>query len=362
MDKVKLLINGSTFEGWKSVSIKRNLKSVCGSFSLAVTDSWNYQSQPWRLRPGDACEVFIGSERMLTGYIDDGEPSFSAKDKAIAISGRDKAGDLVDCSADTKEIEYRGLKAERIAAILCQPFGIKVRCDIDTGPALDIWTIQKSESVAENLAKLAKRSGALVISESSGDILITRNGRVRSSSVIAEGQNMLTGSAKYSHQNRYSRYKVLTNTNGSGLSDSSDSEAGSFIAGLEAIAVDSTVKRYRPLIVIADSEMNQELVKKRANWERNVRAAQATQVSLSVQGWRQADGRLWSMNELVKIKAPWLGLDMDMLTTSVDFSLSESGTITSLELEPPDAYRPEPVDAESKVWKELTPKNAVRNS
>jgi len=32
-----------------------------------------------------------------------------------------------------------------------------------------------------------------------------------------------------------------------------------------------------------------------------------------VQGWRQADGTLWTTNLLVPIQAPWLGLNQSLL-------------------------------------------------
>jgi prophage tail gpP-like protein len=63
---------------------------------------------------------------------------------------------------------------------------------------------------------------------------------------------------------------------------------------------------------------------------------------ITVAGWRQGDGSLWQPNQLVAVYAPWLGLDRDLLVSSVEFaSDAHAGTTTTLQLVHPDAYLPE---------------------
>jgi prophage tail gpP-like protein len=70
-----------------------------------------------------------------------------------------------------------------------------------------------------------------------------------------------------------------------------------------------------------------------------VRAARSTQVHVAVVGWRQTTGgRLWTVGELVRVADPALGVDADFVVESVSFALDESGSITELELQPPEGF------------------------
>ena len=51
------------------------------------------------LREGLACEVRLGGEVVVTGYIDDYEPDLTETTSTICVEGRSRTGDLVDCSA-----------------------------------------------------------------------------------------------------------------------------------------------------------------------------------------------------------------------------------------------------------------------
>ena len=68
---VRLVVNGEEFGGWKSVRITPGIERQARDFDLSVTDVWPGRSEvPRRIRPFDACQVFIGSDLVLTGYVD----------------------------------------------------------------------------------------------------------------------------------------------------------------------------------------------------------------------------------------------------------------------------------------------------
>jgi prophage tail gpP-like protein len=95
--------------------------------------------------------------------------------------------------------------------------------------------------------------------------------------------------------------------------------------------------------------------RKRAQWEATVRAARAVSVSVTVQGWRQADGTLWPVNGLVQVDLPWLRISGEMLITELTYSLDESGTQTQMTLRRADAYTPEPEKpAEEDPWGDVS--------
>ncbi len=80
----------------------------------------------------------------------------------------------------------------------------------------------------------------------------------------------------------------------------------------------------------------------RANWERNYVFGRATEAEITVVGWRQDDGALWRINQLVSVTCPWLAIDQDLLIAGVAFHLNEGGRITVLRVGPVEGYTPDP--------------------
>ncbi len=52
------------------------------------------------VKAGDPCEVMIGEDKVVTGYIDSWNPAINKTQHQIRVSGRGKCQDLVDCSAN----------------------------------------------------------------------------------------------------------------------------------------------------------------------------------------------------------------------------------------------------------------------
>jgi prophage tail gpP-like protein len=106
---------------------------------------------------------------------------------------------------------------------------------------------------------------------------------------------------------------------------------------------DPGVRRYRPLVIVAEAQADDGGAMQRAEWEMRRRRANGTKATITINGWRQEDGRLWSQNELIEVTAPWLGLDeRELIISQVQFSSDDSGELTELSLTLPDAFLPDP--------------------
>ena len=71
---------------------------------------------------------------------------------------------------------------------------------------------------------------------------------------------------------------------------------------------------------------------------RDVSKANAETLSYTVQGWRQGDGKLWSVNSFVRVADSNFGIDKEYLIESVEFSKSSLGMTTKLGLTSPNAF------------------------
>lgn len=344
MAEVQLVVNGSIYGGWTSLRITRGIEQISGTFELDVTERWPDQIQARPIRTGDACRVLVDRQTVITGYVDDANPSYDDSSHTLSLSGRDKTGDLVDCSAIHKTGQWRDQGMAQIAKDLCQPFGIAVRASVDTGKPFRKFALQEGESVFEALDRAARLRGLLLITDGSGNLLISRAGSTRLGMALSEGENILSASGQFSGRDRFSQYIVKGQRAGD---DDSDAKSTNQARGT---ATDTGVRRHRPLIVLAEDQADGGSASERAAWERNVRIGRGQRVSISVQGWAHAQG-LWAPNVLVRVRSPWLGVDADLLITSVTFALDSGGTRTDLELCPRAAFDViPPTEKEGTAW------------
>lgn len=337
-DLVELLISGQLYAGWDQVGISRAMDAAAGTFSLSVTDRWSAGSKPWPIRAGDACEVRVGGETVISGYVDMVRPSYSAASRTIQVQGRDKSADLVDCSAVHEPDEWRNLTMLRLAQILGQPFGVKASAEVDVGAPIAAVKLQHGETAMEALVRHGRMRKVLVMPDGKGGILLTRAGAARRAAVeLVQGENILSASGTIDWSERFSDYIVKGQSRFTFETDGEDE------AHATGSASDPFVTRYRPLIIVTDTDTNVIAAEDRAAWEANTRVGKSAAATITVQGWRQtAGGSLWQPNMLVRVRSEWLQMDGEMLVRQVTFDKGAAGTTTQLEIVSPQAYEVEP--------------------
>lgn len=330
---VTLTVAGQRHEGWTSVEVTRAIDTMAGSFTLAVTERWADRPDAFLLEAGAECVLAISGETLINGYIDKLSITISNQDHTIQISGRDRAGDLIDCSAIAKPGSWRDTSIEAIAAELARPFGIAVTARASTGPRLRRFALQQGETVQAVIERLCRFAGLLAVSTPSGDVeLIAPASAGAPAEALTLGENILAASAEHDVSGRFSDYLVK------GQAAGDDHANGRTVAGPSGTARDPGVKRYRPLLVLAEEQATLANTLVRARWEASTRAGRAQPVTVTLPGWRRPDGKLRDRNTIVTLSAPPLFVDGRMLVEEVKFTLGEGGTITELRVVPPAAW------------------------
>lgn len=338
MPDVELFVGGQSYGGWKTATIQRSVTAFAGSFQLDVTDNWMGTGSIFFIRPGDECKLKINGQPVITGYVEQIENGFDAQGHSISISGRDKTGDLVDCSAIYGQGEILNSDLLQIAQALAEPFGLTVKADADVGDPFANFCLQGGESVFDALDRAARLRGLMFSTDGLGNVVITKLAAGRAATSLIEGQNIKQATLSIDTKDRFSKYICKGQITGT------DENYGELAAHPEGQVADATINRYRPLVIIAENQANTADAIKRAQWEAAVRAAKSWKVTVTVQGFeQQADGPLWRINEMIYIESRTLGLKQTMLITDVTMTLSDAaGRITTLVLQRPDAYFPEP--------------------
>lgn len=354
MPDVRLRVNGREYGGWTMARVVRGIEAIAGGFDLAITDRWSGQVTPWPIAQEDECSVVVDGETAITGYVDRRTVSYGPAEHTLSVAGRDRTGDLVDCSAALKKWEFVNVPLLTLAKRLAEPFGIPV--SLQPGLALPKpiakLSVEPGDTAFDALERACRMAAVLPVSDSRGGLLLTRAGTARARTALVEGKNILGATATYDATGRFRRYIVVAQHQGS------DEFFGLNAAAVTGEAQDLGVRRAaRKLVVQAEGEATREYAKRRAEWEAKFRAGRSDAITITIQGWQQEDGKLWPMNALVPVRSRYLGVDGDMLITQATHSIGPSGTITDLSLQRPDAFLPEPVIPVGSTtrWKELNP-------
>jgi prophage tail gpP-like protein len=332
--EVTLEVDGRIYGGWQEVLVRRGIEQIAGTFELTVTDRWHGQEQAWPIREGAACTLTYGADVLITGYVDDVLPSFDAADHSITVVGRDKTGDLVDCSAVAGTGQWRGRTLAQVAEAICRPFGITVRDEAAATEKFTTAALQESETAFEAIERACRMRGVLPISDGQGALVLTRAGTQTVPTALKQGENILSGRATFSMRDRYSDYVCK----GQNIGDDDSTPAQN--AQARGTASDGRVAamRYRPLVIVAEDVGTNRTLADRAVWEAAVRMGRSARPMLTVQGWRHAAG-LWLPNTLARVTCPFLYLDdVELLVVAVTYRISEAGTLADIELCKKEAF------------------------
>ena len=335
---VTLQIGDQQYTGWKRIGINTGIEQLAGRFELVCADRWAINNQGRPILPGLPCTVSLFGTPVITGFIDDADPSYDPNDHSLSIRGRDATGDLVDCAARTDGQSWAGRNLLQIAVDVCKPFSIPVRLEGPPGAPFRSQAVSPGETAMEVLSRAARQRGYLLVSDSLGGLLITRTGSRRATRSLRLGVDILAGGATYSHAERFSRYDVIGQDN-----EQSYDGAEGIAQQVLASATDPSIRRSRVTVIDVPDATDVGAARQLALWTAATRKARGERAELTVRGWR--DGAApWAANTLVRVDDPWLGLAGDYLIAGVSFSLDDQGgQITRLSVTPPAAYTPEPL-------------------
>lgn len=338
-DRVRIRIGDQLFEAWKQVSVSRSIESLCGTFDISLFD--RFDNQQWLFVPNTVVDIFIGNDQVLRGIIDRVSIGADPTQKILSIAGRDQTSDLVDCSAMNIPGKWSQIDLANLTYFLCNPFGIKIRSDVVTDVLFD-FKLQSGESPWEAINRANEFQGALIISDKFGRLVITKPGMSTDpvSDRLVYGKNISKFSLVVDYSSRYSEYTVKGQTKVSEESGWGTSERK---VNFEATATDPVIaeRRTRPKLFQAEGKATQKSAQNRVNLEASVRAARSSELIVTVQGWRQTNGKLWPINQYVFVDIPPARIEnRRFIIAEVEYQKTlDGGSATQMILRREDAYQ-----------------------
>lgn len=375
-DDVQIVLGGISYGNWTDVEIDSDILTPADSFSLTACvparDAPGIKPVVSRrdmfnaLRAGATCEVYIGNDKQMVGFIDKPRYSGDRQRARIQLSGRDKGGYLVDSEANA--ILAENFTVETLVEKLLDP-SFKIRDVIDSNEANrdlllgkdDKRRLQSEAPVpsAEKPRKSTKidpgRSIASIIDEhtrrldltwwmtAAGELFIGKpnyNQQVAYEFVLADAgnkdakrNNVESWSFEEDIADRYSEIRV----NGSGFGVKGDTfDTQKAAPRFTATATDSELVQrgiVRQLIIPDYDITSQQEAQKRADYEMGRRKFLSTSISLTVPGFRQGD-RLYAIDTLASVRIDEAGIDGTYYVSQRQFIVDRSKKRTRLTLRP----------------------------
>lgn len=323
---VTLAVQGVRWHRWTRAAVSYSATKGMRTFAFTLTDDAPFGHR-WSYMPGTECKVFAGSDEVASGFINTMSPSFDKNNHTVEIQGASKAQDAARSSAEHKTGEFKNKTALEIAKELdAQNVGFS--SDVAGLKKHKLFRVDPGESVFSAVERLARKENLIFLGQPDGSILITKGGSKTVHPPLVEGVNILGGNASFSDADKNSEYKVKGQK-------TFGTQAGSL--RIEASAKDSSVKRNLPKVIHAEAGTSKKDAKERAKKHRDQQQAKSITASFKVQGWRDANGVLWTANTLIYVYCPTLKLDMQLLIDTVSLTQDANGTVAQLGLVQPKA-------------------------
>ncbi len=340
-----LEVGGLTFRRFLRASVLDSLDAGSVTFRLELVPP-----RPFPFELGQEVSLRVGRELLARGHVETLEGSSDLRQgTTVVLEGRSMTGDLVDCSPLDAPSEFRDEALPDIARALLAPHGIELVDELNArqlGPAYHLnerfrlFRVQPGESSWEALDRLARQRGVLLHGRGDGALELTVGGLggdpgARILDLYGEPPSNVVGSRlRLSQVDRFSRVVVR----GQGPGD--DLAWGEAVAHVEGEAADPSVRRYRPLLVVAQRPVDLQSARDLAEWEAVVRRSRGTGVEVELAGWHTDPraGKLWRVNVTPRVDlAPW-NLSGRFLVQAAQYLIDpDQGYTVRLSLVPPDA-------------------------
>jgi prophage tail gpP-like protein len=342
-----IISNGFKYmDCWKSIEISMSMDNICNFISVSTIDFFVKNPKLWNIKKGSQYVAMIDGERVSLGYIDEINSNYSSEGSEFKFTGRDKTCDLVDCSYDGDQSEFKKQTIRSIIQAYCTHFNIDLSVDpiveAQANTIIKHYIIKKSRKCGEQIAELCTDNGILPISLGDGKLTLTKATLNNVSSDILTETNILSANMVDSDIDRFSDYITLTegapakvfSTDADWISYQKENRK------LIGTFSDTNIKRNRPYVILTDTATNLQQCEQRSKYEANIRAAKGLTVNYVLEGWIEVNSKkVWKPNTLVVVRDSNFSLNELMLVNSVILSYSpEEGYLTELELVRKDCY------------------------
>lgn len=348
MSEITIDVNGVEYSNFTSAGVTLRLDAIAGDFFFStVITGENFLP----IKVNDLCEISVDGTRVLTGYVEVVNVAYTADTHSIDISGRSKTSDIIDSDINSLELKPEITLKEIIEKIISHiESDVKVINEAgDVEPfktAEDLISPEIGENAFEFIEKIARKRQILLSSDGNGNIVLTRSGKdtppdTLRNQIKSNDNNIKSASISYDMTERFSRYVVKSQLNLTALNFGGKTKSADIVdQKSEAVTDDEMIKlrKGRQLVIQAESSSSNGETTNRAEWEAKIRKARSITYSVEVKGFG-VNGKLWGVNQLVKIHDDFARVHSDMLINEISYYQDGNSASTNISFVAENAYK-----------------------
>jgi prophage tail gpP-like protein len=340
----------TVLSGWQQVRVTVGIERVPPDFEITYTERIA-DGTTSVAAPGQICQISIGSDAVITGYIDRVIETISEGEHQLTLTGRGQTQDLVDCAAIWQGATFQNVDPYDLAADICLPYDVVPVLQATSLKRLPQFMISLGETAYGVIERICRLSGLLAFEGTEGELLLTRTGaglaplgaaamgKIQAASGFQQGVNVQRASYERSMDQRFSVYTVVYSGNQL-LGDAGASPLTTYSY------TDAGVPRLRQkYIELLTNDAGSTFAQSQAIWEMNRRIGRSYVVRVTADSWRDQGGTLWTPNTLATVDIPSIKVSRTpLLISEVTFSRTlDGGTTADLILMPAQAFGVEPL-------------------
>lgn len=361
-NQIVVEIDGKQHSHWKSYDVDSDFLIPADAFSFELGVPADNGSIPDY--SGKTAQLFINGELVMTGIVDNTRHAVHKGERTFAISGRDKASILVDCSAPITNV--KGLTVLEAVKKIVTPLGItEVELKAEHNPKLDKVDIDVGETAWEAIIRCANSAGLHCWFDAKGVLIV--GGADYGSPPVAtlcclksdpSRNNFSSAELVYDVSQRFSEVTFLAQKHG--RSDDKNKN------DLKWVYKDEEMELYKPKTVVLGDIEDLEALKKYAKKQLSDWELEGFSLTIVVPDHKTENGLLWQQGQRVHIICEEYDLDAIFFLMGRRFLLSRSGgTQTELRFKQdgvwtPDAYQAKAEEAKKRKGKKGIKKTKLR--
>jgi prophage tail gpP-like protein len=341
---ISIYVNGKLYENFTYCEHFRALDKASGEFLFKAS---NTAGQSFPFKKGDQCEIYIDSNKKMTGYINSLGGTQDAEMHEIRIRGRDKIQDLIDDSIKST-VDFKSstdlLSVFQKVMSVCNITGISVSYAVPffarRFSKSELISAKIGDNAFEFIEKYTRMRQLLITSDNEGNIILTRAGTSKYDTILkceinGKDNNVLKSDFEDNDANRFYEYIVVSQSNP--LAQMFPENATG-IKGKSAI--DSNIRTSRIKVINTDITSDIQTNSDRAKWESNIRRTKGFQYNCRMRGF-YLDAKktvLIEPNNMIQVIDDKFGINAELLIKACRYIKSLDGTFTDLELVNRDAF------------------------
>ncbi len=345
--EITLVVAGDAWRNWTSYEVSAQFETPADGWHVEARNPSS--SQLAAIETGTVIILMVGSSVVLKGRLDRKElRRTTSGGTVVGLSGRDLAGQLVDCSTPTSWT-FRNVSVATLATKALAALGITavVQAHADAQVPMKWAAAEPGESYWQVIERYARKARLLPWMTPAGVLRIDRPDYTSApvarlvnaaSSTWRQDGNVLESVYVDDVTGRYTEVTVL------GQGKGSDTLFGGSVAHLRGVATDTDLAArglVRPLVLDDGDIRSSSEATARAEWEISHRRYQGRSLEYVVSGHGPSLQEVWSLDSMVQVHDELAGIsDTWWLAGYRLLRDTRHGTRTALTLRPPNALLP----------------------